>query len=125
MSTRATYAEKYRRPAASLNGPGSAPPRRRIALYSHDTMGVGHVRRNLLIAQTLVRPPLSATVLLVAGAREASAFLMPPGVDCVTLPSLYKSSTGQYRSRALEMATGDLVVLRAQTIRSALNAFAP
>ncbi len=88
-------------------------------------MGVGHVRRNLLIAQTLVRPPLSATVLLVAGAREASAFLMPPGVDCVTLPSLYKSSDGQYRSRALDMATADLIDLRAQTIRSALNAFAP
>ena len=29
----------------------------RIALYSHDTMGIGHMRRNLLIAQTLARGP--------------------------------------------------------------------
>jgi hypothetical protein len=27
----------------------------RIVLYSHDTMGLGHVRRNLLIAQALQR----------------------------------------------------------------------
>ena len=55
----------------------------RIALYSHDTMGIGHVRRNLLIAQALAAPPLSATVLLIAGVREANEFALPPGVDSV------------------------------------------
>src|SRR5262245_35394626 len=55
--------------------------RPRVLLYSHDTMGIGHVRRNLLIAQALTAPPVSATVLLVAGAREAGAFSLPPDVD--------------------------------------------
>src|SRR5262245_48905567 len=32
----------------------------RIALYSHDTMGLGHMRRNLLIAQTLACSSLPA-----------------------------------------------------------------
>lgn len=123
MST--NHADTDRRPNGLPSGVAGRSDGRRIALYSHDTMGVGHVRRNLLIAQMLARPPLSATVLLIAGAREASAFLMPPGVDCVTLPSLYKSSNGQYRSRALDLATDHLIDLRAQTIRSALNAFAP
>ena len=30
-------------------------PRLRVILYSHDTMGVGHMRRNLLIAQQISR----------------------------------------------------------------------
>ena len=30
-------------------------PRRRVALYSHDTQGLGHVRRNIEIAAALVR----------------------------------------------------------------------
>ena len=38
-----------------FDGSNGAPHRTvRVALYSHDAMGVGHVRRNLLIAQTLV-----------------------------------------------------------------------
>jgi predicted glycosyltransferase len=76
------------------------PGCRRIALYSHDTMGIGHLRRNLLIAQVLAGPPGSATILLIAGAREAGAFALPSGVDCLTLPALYKTATGRYESRA-------------------------
>src|SRR3989442_8892194 len=48
----------------------------RVALYSHDTMGLGHMRRNLLLAQALRHSRLQAVVLLIARAREASA---PPG----------------------------------------------
>ncbi len=35
------------------SGPGGRRPR--IALYSHDTQGLGHIRRNLLIARALCR----------------------------------------------------------------------
>jgi predicted glycosyltransferase len=96
-----------------------------VVLYSHDTMGIGHMRRNLLIAQTLAAPPVSATVLLIAGACEASAFVMPPDVDCLTVPSLTKSGTGQYRARALSLSLREVIALRAQTIASAVSAFAP
>src|SRR2546422_7780406 len=44
----------------------------RVALYSHDTMGLGHMRRNLLLAQALRHSRLQAVVLMIAGAREAS-----------------------------------------------------
>src|SRR5215470_10233315 len=86
-------------PGSAANGfaNGTVPARRpRVMLYSHDTMGIGHVRRNLLIAQAIAAPPVSATVLLVAGAREASAFSLPPDVDCLTLPSLHKTESGHY-----------------------------
>ena len=61
----------------------SRPRRRRVALYSHDTMGLGHMRRNLLIAQTLVRSPSPPVVLMASGARESGRLPLPPGVDCL------------------------------------------
>ena len=103
----------------------SASDRRRVALYSHDTMGVGHVRRNLLIAQALVGPPASTTVLLIAGAKEATAFALPTGADCLTLPALYKTPDGAYQSRALGLSLPELVGLRARAITAALRAFDP
>jgi predicted glycosyltransferase len=84
----------------------------RIAMYSHDTMGIGHVRRNLLIAQTLVSSSRPTSILLLAGACEAGAFVMPPGVDCLTLPGLQKDVEGNYTTRRLGIAIETLVSLR-------------
>lgn len=97
----------------------------RIALYSHDTMGLGHVRRNMLLAQALSAAPLHAEVLLISGIREAGAFALPPGVDSVTLPAYRKLPDGRYRPRALGQDLARLVALRALTIRAALSGFAP
>jgi len=88
-------------------------------------MGIGHLRRNLLIAHTFARPPLSASVLLIAGAREAAAFPTPPGADWLTLPSLYKTADGRYRARALGVSLEELIGLRAKVIAAALRNFAP
>ena len=95
----------------------------RVALYSHDAMGLGHMRRNLLIAQTVARS-CRASVLLLAGAQEAAAFPLPPGVDCLALPALQKQDCS-YQTRRLGVGLSDLVALRAQTLAAALDAFAP
>lgn len=97
----------------------------RIALYSHDTMGLGHMRRNRLIAQTLANSPLPAVILMIAGAGEASVFELPPGVDCLTLPALRKGTDGEYRSRRLDVSLQELIALRAKTIRAVLEEFEP
>jgi predicted glycosyltransferase len=103
-----------------------APVRRpRVVLYSHDTMGLGHMRRNLLIAHVLARPPLEATVLLVAGARRATAFPLPPGADCLTLPALRKEKDGTYRARRLDVSLRKLIALRSNAIRSTVLSFDP
>lgn len=103
-------------------GPGCSP---KIALYSHDTMGLGHVRRNLLVAQALAASPLNASTLLIAGVREASTFVMPRGGDCLTLPAYRKGHNGVYASRSLAMETNALAALRSQVIGAALKSFAP
>jgi predicted glycosyltransferase len=108
---------------AGQAGPGGRPWR--VALYSHDTMGIGHMRRNALIARTIAGSPVRATMLLIGGAREAGCFPLPPGTDCLTLPSYYKQEDGQYESRSLLTSRDQLTALRARTITAALEAFEP
>lgn len=88
-------------------------------------MGLGHMRRNLLIAQTLAGGELGATVLLVCGTVQASALVLPAGVDCVTLPALRKDVSGAYDARRLAVSLGGLIELRSRTIRAAVDAFRP
>ena len=106
---------------------GAVPQDRktRVALYSHDTMCLGHIRRNLLIAQTLSESDLDLDMLLVTGSREAGRFMIPPGVDCLVLPSLYKEPDGSYRSRHLSLSLEDLIELRRGAVYATIAAFQP
>ena len=99
--------------------------RPKIALYSHDTMGLGHFRRNLLLAQAFTAPPLGASVLLLSGMREAGRFGLPEGADLVTLPGWRKDDDGRYAPRDLAGGGEALAALRGAVIGAALDAFRP
>ncbi|MGI3212334.1 glycosyltransferase family protein [Roseovarius tibetensis] len=99
------------------------PPR--IVLYSHDTLGYGHLRRNMLLAGALKRCACAPDILLIAGMREAGAFVMPPGVDCVSLPAYAKTEAGEYTARDMSTGLDGLRRIRAATIRAAVESFAP
>ena len=99
--------------------------RLRIVLYSHDTMGLGHKRRNLLIAQALGASDINADILMISGMRDASDSPMPDGVDYLTLPALYKRAAGQYRSRRLSLVLQEMIELRSQLICTAVKSFQP
>jgi predicted glycosyltransferase len=98
-------------------------PNARVALYSHDSTGLGHVRRNLLLAGELSRQ--GHDVLLVSGSPEATAMARPPATDLVTLPALRKNGGGRYEARHLTMGLDELLVMRRELLASALAAFAP
>lgn len=83
------------------------------------------MRRNLLIAQTFAHASIHTSILMIAEAREAGVFAMPPGTDCLTLPALRKEADGQYRPRRLSINLKDIISLRMKTIRVALEAFNP
>jgi predicted glycosyltransferase len=97
----------------------------RIALYSHDTMGLGHMRRNLLLAEELASSPLKPNVLLLSGSREVTRFAVARGIDVISLPALYKDASATYHARSLEVSLDDLIALRSATILGALRAFQP
>ena len=100
-------------------------PRLRIALYSHDTQGLGHIRRNMLIASSFVQAHIPVDILLISSAGVATSFEVPEGVDFLVLPAIAKESNGRYRSRSMHLSLDALIKLRSQTIRAALTAFAP
>src|SRR5512139_933789 len=89
-------------------------------------MGLGHVRRNLLLAEALTRHDPTVTVLLVSGVHIGGAFRMPANVDCLTLPALTKSDDdGAYGARHLAVPLTRVARLRSRTMRAALLAFDP
>lgn len=97
----------------------------KVALYSHDTMGLGHMRRNLSIARALVDSDAGVNILMLTGGSIMKGFDMPHGVDCITLPGLYKEPDGNYRPRSLRLSLDELISIRAMTIRGALEAYQP
>ncbi|WP_410555593.1 glycosyltransferase family protein [Arthrobacter globiformis] len=103
--------------------------RLRIVLYSHDSFGLGHVRRNLALAHALSNqlPYLTGrdvTGLLISGTALAPGFDVPPGWDWVILPGVEKSPDG-YQPRSLTVPMQDLVSLRAGLLESVLGGFLP
>jgi predicted glycosyltransferase len=97
----------------------------RIVLYSHDTMGMGHIRRNLLIASSLVKEDLNVEALLISGTREAAFFATQAGLDCITLPAISKDKFGGYSARHYDWTLEKTVQLRSKIIATAVEEFRP
>lgn len=98
----------------------------RIVLYSHDSTGLGHLRRNLALAHALTAgmPGAAVTGLLVAGRPEATRFPAPDGWDWLILPGVQHTRDG-YGSRALDLDVGTATTLRGAIFRSAMRVFRP
>ena len=99
--------------------------RPRVALYGHDTLGLGHLRRNLALAGAMTRIEPAPDILVLTGAVESGAYRLPTGVDLVTLPGISKDPAGRYRSRRLGLALDELTGMRAAVLTAALTSFAP
>ncbi len=99
--------------------------RLRVALYSHDTQGLGHIRRNLAIAAALAGTGQPPAVLMVAGTQVTNSLVHPAGVDCLTLPAIGKNAAGAYEARQLPMPVDEVLRLRADAIAAGLAAFQP
>jgi len=106
---------------------GSPVPARsqRVALYSHDTVGLGHTRRNILVAAALMAAQPETDVLLLTGAPEASMLPLPPSTDVVTLPTVRKDVDGSYSARRLSCSLDEVIGMRSSMIDVALTAFDP
>ncbi len=70
----------------------------RILLYSHDTFGLGHLRRNCKIANALAAALPEARILIATGSPKAGSFALDDRIELVRLPGIYKVTDGSYRS---------------------------
>jgi len=98
---------------------------KRILIYSHDTFGLGNIRRMLEVARHLVQSSPEVSVLVITGSPMLHAFRIPPGIDYVKLPCLSRNTAGRYGARSLSMSLEGTVRLRANLIRSAITDFEP
>lgn len=99
--------------------------RRRIAFYSHDTQGLGHIRRNITLAAALVGDRADTDIVLLTGNPEATALPLPPHTDLVTLPTIGKDAGGAYAGRALGSSLRRITAMRAGIVDATITAFDP
>jgi predicted glycosyltransferase len=94
-------------------------------LYSHDALGLGHMRRNLAIARALVDADPAASVLLATSADEVERFGLPPRTDVLKLPGLCKLDNERYVPRRLVLSFEQVRELRASLLAAAVDSFRP
>jgi predicted glycosyltransferase len=98
---------------------------RRILLYSHDTVGLGHIRRISRLARHLAEREQDSTVLILTGSAVADSFRLPSNVDIVKLPSLRKLENSRYVPRRLDMDHERFEALRRDLIQGVVENFDP
>jgi predicted glycosyltransferase len=98
---------------------------RKLMLYSHDTYGLGHLRRNLRIASHLLRAAAGLRIVLATGSPVASYFPLPPGLTIVKLPSVRKVGAGEYQPLDSRVGIGLIRRTRTAVMRDVVRRFHP
>lgn len=96
-----------------------------IMLYSHDSYGLGHIRRSLEIAQNLSESIPHASLIMLTGSMQAHAYPLPERMEYIKLPALTKDAQGQYCSRLLPHAIDITLKLRQKIILESIRNLKP
>ncbi|QIN82495.1 glycosyltransferase [Rubrobacter tropicus] len=97
----------------------------KVLMYSHDSYGLGHLRRTLALAEAFVRRGPDVSVLVLTGSTVSGTFGMSHGIDLVKLPSAIKVGGGEYEPSRMSVSFKRLKKLRAGLIRSSAESFDP
>jgi predicted glycosyltransferase len=99
---------------------------KKIVIYSHDTFGLGNIRRMLAITQHLLDEHADLSILLITGSPVIHNFHLPrERFDYIKLPCLARDQAGQYDVKQLDIDFDNVVSLRAQTIKVSIQKFDP
>lgn len=96
-----------------------------IMLYSHDSYGLGHIRRTLEIARQLSEDIPDAAMVILTGSMQAHTYALPPRTEYIKLPTLTKNQDGQYCSRAIPRPLDVTIELRQRIILESLCMLKP
>ena len=97
----------------------------RVAIYSQDGFGLGHMRRNNSIASQLLQMLPEASVLTLSDSQLGQVFGTTGNHDYLKLPSIVKDGPGQWRATNLSMPFAGVHAMRRDLIRSAVLTFWP
>lgn len=97
----------------------------RVLIYSHDTFGLGHLRRCRTIAHNLVERNKDLTVLILTGSPIIGSFDFRSRVDFVRVPGVIKLRNGDYTPLQLHIDIDETLALRESIIRHTADMFDP
>ncbi len=97
----------------------------RVLIYSHDSFGLGHLRRCRAIAHALVEHHTGMSVLILSGSPIIGNFDFRWRVDFVRIPGVIKLRNGEYTSLSLELDVEHTLAMRASIIRHTADVFDP
>jgi predicted glycosyltransferase len=97
----------------------------RILIYSHDTFGLGHLRRCRAIAHALVERHKQLSVLILSGSPIIGSFDFRARVDFVRVPGVIKLRNGDYTPLNLHLDIAEMLSMRASIIQHTAEIFDP
>lgn len=97
----------------------------RILIYSHDTFGLGHLRRCRTIAHALVERYKQLSVLILSGSPIIGSFDFRSRVDFVRVPGVIKLRNGDYTPLNLHIDIAETLSMRASIIQHTAEMFDP
>jgi predicted glycosyltransferase len=98
---------------------------KRVLIYSHDSFGLGHLRRCRAIAHSLVDADPAVSVLILSGSPIIGSFDFRSRVDFVRVPGVIKLRNGEYVSLNLHIDIEDTLAMRSSIIRHTADIFDP
>ena len=97
----------------------------RVLLYSHDTLGLGHLQRSLNLARALLANNSKMSVLLATGSPVAHRFPLPEGSDTMKLPAVRKVAAEDYAARSLDLSGDEILRLRSNLLLRTVRDYEP
>jgi predicted glycosyltransferase len=94
-------------------------------IYSHDSFGLGHLRRCRTLAHALVERNRNLSVLILTGSPIVGSFDFRARVDFVRVPGVIKLRNGEYTSLSLHIDIENTIELRESIIRHTADSFDP
>ena len=98
---------------------------KRVLIYSHDSFGLGHLRRCRAIAHSLVDADPAVSVLILSGSPIIGSFDFRSRVDFVRVPGVIKLRNGEYVSLNLHIDLEETLAMRSSIIRHTADIFDP
>ncbi len=98
---------------------------KRVLIYSHDSFGLGHLRRCRAIAHALVDADPALSVLILSGSPIIGSFDFRSRVDFVRVPGVIKLRNGEYVSLNLHIDIDETLAMRSSIIRHTADIFDP
>lgn len=97
----------------------------RLLIYSHDSFGLGHLRRCRAIAHHLVARYQDLSVLILSGSPIIGSFDFKARVDFVRVPGVIKLRNAEYTSLKLHLDIEQTLAIRSSIIQHTADIFDP